>query len=201
MKSIMNKVIVVGVSAVIMAAPITAATSTQSAQAATAKKTVSTATVKSAAKVKLPKNTIYIPKLKNKTSINTKYGSVRRGVLQVPNNTQWVRWQSGPKLSATKGTIVMVTHINWGPKRGPLYQHAKMKKGDIVYTYDERGKLRKWKLTSKSMLKKNKLPKQIFTKKGSNRLVMVTCGGKLIKSKSKGNHFDSNVILYFTPTK
>lgn len=147
----------------------------------------------------LPKYTVSIPRIKTVTKINPAYGDVKNKQLTVPKTVAFAKYKYGADYNDTVGTMVLASHINYGSTPGPLKRANQMKLGDKAYVVDGNGHTRTWKLQKVNMFKKTNLPKEIFTRKGDNRLVMVTCGGELMKT-SDGRHFDSNVILYFVPS-
>lgn len=149
---------------------------------------------------KLPANSVAIPRLKTLTTVDLSYGKVTNKKFSLPNSVSFVKYAHGADWNDTKGTIMMASHVNYKSNPGPLKNAWKMKAGDKVYTTDGKGKTRAWKLYKVEVKKKQALPKDIFTRHGDNRLVLVTCGGKLVDTDS-GRHFESNVILYLAPTK
>lgn len=149
---------------------------------------------------KMPKGSVYIPRIKNTTSFDYRYGGIdKKGNLAVPNTVKYVQYKYGAKPGDKTGTVVIAGHVNSvdGKKTpGPLKKaYSNMRKGDKLYVRDAKGNVYAYKLVRKIATKKTNLNKAYFTRRGNPKLVAFTCGGRFVKGHSVDNY-----ILEFVPT-
>ena len=74
---------------------------------------------------------------------------------------------------------------------GAFYALKSARRGDTV-TLDSR----RYRVTSVKRVTKTKLPASIYTRSGSPKLVLVTCGGPF---DSRSGHYRDNIIVTAVP--
>lgn len=145
-----------------------------------------------------PANSITLPQFKVTKTINERYGYVNKGKLTLPNNVDFIRYQYGARLQDSKGTVTIAQHVTWNDLTGVMSRLRELKPGAIIYSTDANRKVKSWKLERIILTDKYELPREIFTRKGHSKLVMITCGGEITYT-SRGRIYHSNVIAHFNP--
>lgn len=147
---------------------------------------------------------ITIPALGIHAPVDRDEISVRTGQVEIPADIHRVGWwQDGAAPASRTGTTLLFGHIDLeGEGPGAFYMLAlagegkRSVKGDLVRLQTGGGKLYSYRITGVSRMPKRRLPTSIFTKSGSRRLVMVTCGGPY---DAKTHHFLDNVVVTAKP--
>jgi hypothetical protein len=82
-------------------------------------------------------------------------------------------------LTAHRGTVVMAGHVlTAGAAKGPLFNVARMKKGERVYVTTASGVLTTWIVTNvHEVTYATGVPSSLFTSGGPPRLVLTSCAG------------------------
>lgn len=127
------------------------------------------------------------------------------GGLVIPSDVKVVgRWTGGAAVDATTGTVLLAGHVNYiGQGNGALYKLAQTKPGAVVVVNDAAGQHTTWRVQSLQVVQKNALPSSIFAPTGARQLVIVTCGGPIMKvADGHGgtyNTYRDNVIVTAVP--
>jgi LPXTG-site transpeptidase (sortase) family protein len=133
-----------------------------------------------AASIALTPMSLSIPSVGISTSIVS--GGESNGSMILPESSKVAIYTAAAPLTADKGSTVIAGHVNFADGSagalGPLHN---ISKGAPVYATDGEGNVRKYKVTSMSVLNKQALIKNIFRTAGDRQLVVVTCGGDVEK--------------------
>lgn len=145
-------------------------------------------------------NTLFIPSIGAYGPLDQSgsNGKIENGVLTLPGPTRIVRWRDGAEPGASKGTVLITGHISFNGVQGVLHNLALAKAGAIAFVKDDKGKVYQYQLTGMDSIKKASLPQEIWDTKGVPRLVVVTCGGKLVKNMGAW-HYENNIVSYWKP--
>ena len=121
----------------------------------------------------------------------------RGGDLVIPGDPQVVgRWDGGAALDSRDGTTLLAGHVDIRGDLGALHRLASVEPGAEVRTSDARGRVTRWAVTGLDVRRKENLP--AFSATGHRRLVLVTCGGPVLRS-GHGWTYRDNVIVTATP--
>jgi LPXTG-site transpeptidase (sortase) family protein len=143
---------------------------------------------------------IFIPSIDVDASIVTT-GISSDGVVDIPGNVNEVGWYNGSsKPGGSHGSAVIVGHRDgtFGVD-GAFYNLAKLNPGDPVRIVDEEGLATNYAVAAREVVaKKNfaKVAPEYFSKEGSPRLTLITCGGAYIKDKGG---YQANVVVTALP--
>lgn len=133
-----------------------------------------------AASIALAPMSLSIPSVGISTSIVS--GGENNGSMILPESSKVAIYTAAAPLTAEKGSTVIAGHVNFADgSAGALGPLHKIAKGAPVYATDAEGNVRKYKVTSMSVLNKQALPTNIFRTAGDRQLVVVTCGGGVEK--------------------
>jgi hypothetical protein len=131
--------------------------------------------------------------------------SLTEGSLRIPQDVHTVGWWAesagfSAQGSAT-GTTLLAGHVNLpGQGSGALSRLGSVRPHDLVYTADHAGVVSRWRVVSLSEVRKDRLPSDVFAgRTGPRRLVMVTCGGPIIRVAGHGAAYRDNVIVTAAP--
>ena len=125
--------------------------------------------------------------------------------LVIPSDVHTVgRWTGGADIDATSGTVLMAGHVNYvGQGNGALYRLSQIQPGAVVVVTDAAGARTSWRVSGLQVVQKAALPTSIFNNSGPRHLVLITCGGPLLKvSDGHGGTFNTyrdNVIVTADP--
>ncbi|WP_235681332.1 class F sortase [Tomitella gaofuii] len=130
--------------------------------------------------------------------------TVPGGVLTPPDDVSTVGiWTGGAALGDDDGTTLLAGHVNlMGQGPGALFDLARMRPGDIIYTSDNAGATTEWRVTAVTERPKTDgvEPSVFDGPEGPRRLAVVTCGGELTYAGGVGDYTD-NVYLYAEPVR
>ncbi|MEV4419694.1 class F sortase [Patulibacter sp. NPDC049589] len=119
-----------------------------------------------------------------------------QGVLHVPNDIQragW--WADGASPGAKTGATLIAGHVDSAKKgAGAFFRLVGAKRGDRIEVRTADGKTRSYRVTGVRRVLKSKLPSSIFSRTGSPRLELVTCGGPFANG-----HYRDNIIVSAAP--
>jgi LPXTG-site transpeptidase (sortase) family protein len=133
-----------------------------------------------AASIALTPMSLSIPSVGIKTSIVS--GGEHNGSMILPESSKVAIYTAAAPLTAEKGSTVIAGHVNFADgSAGALGPLHKISKGAPVYATDAEGNVRKYKVTTMSVLNKQALPTEIFRTAGDRQIVIVTCGGDVEK--------------------
>jgi hypothetical protein len=114
--------------------------------------------------------------------------------LRVPADPRRVGWWSGGALPGAPGSTVLAGHVDGpaGPAVFNRLSHAR--KGDKIYVTLPAGKPLRYRVTAVRSYAKGKLPRRsVFGASSSNRLRLVTCGGRFDPATGS---YQENVVVY-----
>lgn len=123
---------------------------------------------------------------------------LRKGELAVPADIRragW--WRDGAAPGDDNGATLIAGHVD-SAKRGPgaFFALKRAKAGQRVQVTTADGRTRTYRITSVRKVLKDRLPASIFSLKGRERLVLVTCGGPFDRSIG---HYKDNIIVTAVP--
>jgi hypothetical protein len=118
-------------------------------------------------------------------------------VMDVPRDPHDVGWWSaGAAPASDQGTVVIVGHINYAGVSGALSVLPESRPGDIVELVEGSTTIRYRMVAVHSYPKTVGIPADVFSRTGSPRLVLITCGGPF--DSNTGNYTD-NIVGYAEP--
>lgn len=119
------------------------------------------------------------------------------GDLVIPGDLSVVgRWDKGAPLDSRAGTTLLAGHVDVNGDLGALHELASIRAGAEIRTSDESGGVTRWAVTGLDVRHKENLP--VFSASGERRLVLVTCGGPVLRA-GDGWTYRDNVIVTAVP--
>jgi hypothetical protein len=132
------------------------------------------------------------------------------GSLYVPPNPRTVSWASQDVAPGTsRGTIILVSHINYGGITGAFSDLADYRVGQIITLVLADGRRLKYAVAAPPLeVNKNKLGlrrQELFDqthsyglagRPRSGRLLLLSCGGVF---DNRTGHYESNILVYALP--
>ncbi|MHA3702675.1 sortase domain-containing protein [Jatrophihabitans sp. YIM 134969] len=120
------------------------------------------------------------------------------GVLNPPDDTSRVGWWSAGSLAhSTRGTTVIVGHVDGPSGPGSLYRLVHARAGDRITVAGNNGSEVTYQVTSLEYHGKGEpLPVSLFATDGPPRLVVVSCGGPFDRSDDE---YRDNVVVQAVP--
>jgi hypothetical protein len=123
---------------------------------------------------------------------------VEKGILGMPTNIRRVGWwQDGKAPGAQSGAILIAGHYDFasaGP--GAFYSLPRARRGERIHITTADGAVRTYRVVSVVSYPKTALPTNVFARRGSPRLVLVTCGGQF---DSTTKHYLDNIVVTAVP--
>jgi hypothetical protein len=125
--------------------------------------------------------------------------------LSIPADVHTVgRWTGGATVDATAGTVLLAGHVDYvGQGAGALYRLYQIQPGALVVVTDASGQRTSWRVTGLQVVQKAALPTDLFDAAGPRRLILVTCGGPLLRVTDAAgesyNTYRDNVIATAVP--
>ncbi len=124
-------------------------------------------------------------------------GLTASGDLVIPGDPATVgHWTGGAALSAARGTTVLAGHVDVSGDLGALHPLARIGPGALAYTSDASGRVTAWSVTALEVRRKDDLP--VLPSSGPRRLVIVTCGGPVLREDGRWTYRD-NVLATAVP--
>ena len=150
-----------------------------------------------------PANRLIIPSLGVDAPVET-IKSRGREVL-IPHDPAIVGlFDEAATCTATEGTTLVTGHVSSYGTHGALYSISTMRPGDEAILTCPDGSITRWQVTGmRSWPKYTKTTKNdetIYDTQGQRRLVLLTCGGRVITSGSHSGHYADLVAVYLEPT-
>jgi hypothetical protein len=133
---------------------------------------------------------------------------LRNGTLVIPDDVKRIGlWDQGAPLAPlpshpeVHGTTLLAGHVDHvGQGRGALYPLAHVSPGALAVATDADGTVTRWRVVSLLTVAKDRLPGSVFDGAvGPRRLVLVTCGGRVIQKPGVGGVYEDNVIVTAVP--
>lgn len=127
-------------------------------------------------------------------------GSIEKdGNFVLPPPKQVTRWVDGADVLSDKGHIVIAGHVKYNSTHGALFDLAKVPLGGYAFVSDKDGNTQAFQLDRSDPIEKSVLPESIWDKTGPKKLVVITCGGKLIPVGGGRYKYESNIVSVFKP--
>lgn len=124
---------------------------------------------------------------------------VTGNVMQIPRDPHTVGWWTGGAAPGdSRGTTVIVGHINYAGVTGALAALPDARAGDVVVLSEPHHDVRYRLVAVRSYPKATGLPADVFRRTGPARLVLITCGGQF--DPASGNYED-NIVGYAEPAE
>lgn len=120
------------------------------------------------------------------------------GALNPPEEPQTVGWWLGSALAgADSGTTVVVGHIDSATRGlGALFRVDRVKAGDTVRLASGRATMAYQVVSLHFYVKAAGLPRSLFVRSGSPRLVVISCGGSFDRATRS---YRENVVVVAEP--
>jgi Sortase domain len=118
------------------------------------------------------------------------------GQLEIPNEKEigWYRYGQAP---GEIGSTVLAAHVSWNGSLGPFAELARMEPGDRINVQLSDGSNRTYEAVERNQYNKGELPaERIWTRTGSETLVLITCGGEFNPAIKR--YYD-NIVIYAVP--
>lgn len=148
--------------------------------------------------VRIPPSTLAIPSLGVDAPLDVL--GVADGELLLPPPQRATLYDQGARPGDAQGTVLVAGHVNSRSQgKGALFTLASITEGARIWVTDSDGRAHEYVVVSLTMLKKTALPQDVFSREGEPRLVVVTCGGRIMQT-SRGRVYESNVIVEALPT-
>ena len=125
------------------------------------------------------------------------------GVVEIPKDVNEVGWYAGSsKPGDVHGAAVIVGHRDGAfGIDGAFYNLSKLGPGDPIRVVDADGLATNYEVAAREVVSKTdfaRVAPEYFSKEGSPRLTLITCGGSYIKDKGG---YQANVIVTALPRK
>ncbi|MDQ3014518.1 MAG: class F sortase [bacterium] len=115
--------------------------------------------------------------------------------MAVPDNFTEVGWYKYGTSPGEKGSAVMGAHVDDGGRTAGVFKNLKnLKVGDDIYAVDSDGKAAHFRVTAKKVLPyRTKITDDVFMKKDTARLNLITCHGTFLP---KENTYNQRLIIF-----
>ncbi|HMN98291.1 MAG TPA: sortase [Miltoncostaeaceae bacterium] len=136
-----------------------------------------------------------VPDLSVDAPVNAVGINLRKGELAVPadiSRTGW--WRDGASPGDAAGSILVGGHVD-SARSGPgaFVRLDEARAGMRVQVVSADGRTRAYRVVSVRQMPKDRLPTDIWSLEGRNRLSLVTCGGRF--DRSTGHYLDNIVVV------
>ncbi|AXK46764.1 class F sortase [Brachybacterium saurashtrense] len=146
----------------------------------------------------LPADMLVVPSLPVEASIVRE--GVEDGAMSLPADLADVGLlETTSALDADTGSSLIAGHVTQGGNPGALFLLGLAEPGASVVTTDAEGRATVWAITSITSYNKQKLPKEIFETSGERRLVLVTCGGEVVRTDDGRWTHEDNIVVTAVP--
>lgn len=147
-------------------------------------------------------NHLYIPSLGVNAPLDPE-PITKEGDFVVPPNVARVGLSSaGATLAAPDGTVLAAGHVNdYNQGYGALYQLSTIQPGALVVVTGNDGSPTRWVTDALANVNKSVLPQDIFDAHGERRLVLVTCGGKILTLPNGAHTYADNIVVSAAPVQ
>jgi LPXTG-site transpeptidase (sortase) family protein len=123
---------------------------------------------------------------------------IQQGVLAVPadiDEAGW--WLDGAAPGDPTGSVVIAGHVDSATAgAGAFFSLKEVRKGAIVHVTTADGRTLSYRVVSVQTMLKARLPTGIWSQRGRNHLVLVTCGGPFDYATG---HYRDNVVVTAVP--
>lgn len=124
-----------------------------------------------------------------------------RQSLVLPEDVNRItQWDGSAPVTGDTGTVLVAGHVdNAAQGTGALFWIHTLEPGDVVYLARQ-GTVTRWKVTGMESVRKAALPERVWAgPDGVRQLVMVTCGGELVRDAQGRGSYTDNVVVTATP--
>jgi hypothetical protein len=141
---------------------------------------------------------VRIPVLRIDAALVPSAVDVANGVLGVPQDIRrpgW--WRDGAVPGDRAGAILVAGHVDSASRgAGAFYGLQSARRGTRVELRMRNGRRKEYRVVSVRLMPKEKLPTDIYSRRGRPRLVLVTCGGPFDEAT---RHYRDNVVVTAVP--
>lgn len=102
-------------------------------------------------------------------------------------------------LWSQEGSTLLAGHVTYRGTHGVLHHLGRVSPGALVQTWDETGSRTDWVVTSVELFHKEALPAEIFDVSSARQLVLVTCGGEIVRLPDGSWTHESNIVVVAEP--
>ncbi|GGK52081.1 class F sortase [Nocardia camponoti] len=123
------------------------------------------------------------------------------GNLPIPEDVSQLTWWNGSaSIDALDGAVLVAGHVdNRSQGAGALYRLHELQPGAAVFL-DRDGTLTRWKVIEMTVIDKTALPDDVFRgARGDRELILVTCGGDVVRDEGGRSAYRDNVIVTAAP--
>lgn len=120
------------------------------------------------------------------------------GEMQVPSDVSTVGWYRYGPVPGRPGSAVLAAHVDSRTQgRGVFFDLRRIPIGALVVVGNADGSSQTYQVAARRQYDKGRLPlEEIFTRDGTPRLTLITCGGTF--DRAAGSYRD-NVVVYAVP--
>jgi len=112
-----------------------------------------------------------------------------------PAHAGW--WAAGSAPGDPAGPTVLVGHLDSATRGlGAFAALLDVSLGDEVQIVDASGAVFRYAISGRQQVSKAALPASVFSREGTPRLVLITCGGRF---DPRTHHYDDNIIVTAQP--
>lgn len=124
-------------------------------------------------------------------------GGIIDDQLQLPSDpSKLTVYTDGAPACATQGTTLLAGHVINQGVHGALWPLHQIRPGAVAYLTCPDGTMTAWQVSQVQVVPKDSLPGDVYDADGRRRLVVVTCGGPVMRN----GHYRDNVIVSFEPS-
>jgi len=124
-------------------------------------------------------------------------GIADNGQLDVPAAAGAVVWYGAGSVPGAAGSAVLAGHVDHSGRRGVFYNLSALERDDAIHVALDDGTTRHFVVRDVERHAKDTLPTdELFTRNGSARLTLITCGGAF---DHRTGHYADNVVVHAVP--
>ena len=125
-------------------------------------------------------------------------GVVDNGRLEVPDDPRNVGWWAGGAAPGDPlGTVVLAGHLDSADQGlGVFATLLNVRTGQRVTIRDATGHQHRYEVTTRRSYPRDQLPAWVFQRRGSPRLILLTCGGRY---DTRRHHYTQTVVVLAKP--
>ena len=123
---------------------------------------------------------------------------MRAGALGTPNDIDKVGWfRDAAAPGGDSGSILLAGHVDSARRgAGAFFALKSARHGTRIEVRSDDGKTRRYRVTSVRRMPKPALPGKVYSRNGTRRLTLVTCGGPFDARKG---HYRDNIVVTAVP--
>jgi hypothetical protein len=119
------------------------------------------------------------------------------GAMEIPGDVRTVGWYRFGPSPGTPGSSLLVGHVDsrvQGP--GVFFRLRELEPGDTIRVRLSNGRWDSFRVVSRNLVPKDRLPSGIFARGGRSSLTLITCGGGF---DSRARSYTHNVVVSAVP--